>query len=127
LGVGGMAIVYLVEDIDLHKEYAAKVVRPERAASGEYSRELLLQEGRALTKLTEWTENVAVPFKIDVTKDGLRLPFLLMERLKGKTVRQLIEQRRARGRPLRVLHVLCGIRDVALVLAIAHKLEIVHR
>lgn len=127
LGSGGMAIVYCVEDVDLEKEFAAKVGWPEKAERGEYSMKQLLQEAQALVKLSDWTENVTHVFRVGVTTDALRLPFLIMERLRGETLRQIIEKRKTHNKPLRLLYVLCTIRDIALALAIAHKHGIVHR
>ena len=38
IGMGGMAVVYLVEHQTLHKRFAAKVLSPEHASSAEVRR-----------------------------------------------------------------------------------------
>jgi serine/threonine-protein kinase len=116
LGVGGMAFVYSARHRN-GRRVAVKVMRPELAAVPSLV-ERFLREGYLANKI-EHPGAVAI-LDDDVMDDGT--PFLVMELLTGKTLRQ-----RLNDGPLELQHALKIIADVLDVLAVAHDQGIVHR
>ena len=83
LGRGGMAHVLDVEDLDLGKRFALKLLDPHLASHPE-SLERFESEARALARLDH--PNIVTVMRLDRTEDEQR-PFFLMERLRGGTLR----------------------------------------
>jgi serine/threonine-protein kinase len=118
IGLGGMGAVYRATHIMMDKAVAIKVLRPSLAADeklvARFSR-----EARAASRITH-------PHAITVTDFGEAengLVFLVMEYLRGQTLREVIE---SEG-PLPLLRVLEIIRQVSGALDAAHAQGIVHR
>src|SRR5919106_5357686 len=116
IGVGGMGEVYAAHDLRLDREVALKLLRADLAEQ-DGMRERVLAEARLAARLTH-PNVVAV---LDTGEQDGR-PFVVMERLSGRTLRD--ELGTGAMAPER-------IRDVALqvlpALAIAHEVGIVHR
>ncbi len=116
LGHGGMGEVYVAHDIRLDREVALKLLRAD-LADQDHMRERVLAEARLAARLTH-------PHVVGVLDTGEQdgRPFVVMERLSGRTLRD--ELRAGPMSPERV-------RDVGLqvlrALAAAHELGIVHR
>jgi serine/threonine-protein kinase len=117
IGEGGMGVVVAATHLELGKAYAIKLMRAEVAATREAA-ERFRREAKAAADLE--SEHVAKVFDFGRRED--ETPFMIMERLVGEDLGQLVE----RG-PL-------PIRDVALyaiqacdALAEAHARGIIHR
>ncbi len=118
-GSGGMGTVYDVEDTTVGKRYVLKTLqgelhdRPDLAAR-------LAREARALAKLQH--PNIVEVYTSGTTKDSLSLPYYVMERLSGHSLRAVIARK-----PLSVEHAIdIGI-DLLDALDHAHEFGIIHR
>ncbi len=116
LGAGGMATVYLAEDLKHHRKVAVKVLRPELATA--VGPERFLKE-------IEIAANLAHPHILPLHDSGEAEGFLyyVMPYVEGETLRDRI--RREGQLPLdEALHI---TREVADALSHAHDLGVVHR
>ena len=116
IGIGGMAVVYLVEHQTLLKQFAAKVLSHDLASSLE-ARARFTQEAHAASQLDH--ENIVSISDFGVTAD--HRPFFVMELLRGQT----LDQRLAEG-PMTIEEVVAVGVPVARALAHAHAEGIVH-
>jgi serine/threonine protein kinase len=116
IGVGGMAIVYLVEHQTLLKRFAAKVLSPELASSLE-ARARFIQEAHAASALDH--ENIVSISDFGTTHD--QRPFFVMELLRGKTL-----DRRLTDGTMTIEEVVAVAVPVARALSHAHAEGIVH-
>ena len=116
LGAGGMGEVYEVHDRRLNRRVAIKVAHPGIAA------DYLLREGRALAAIHH-------PGVVTVHTMGMHrdVAFLVMERVRGLTLEQLLADRRARGERFPVLEALDLLVAVADGLSVVHKAGLAHR
>jgi serine/threonine-protein kinase len=126
LGEGGMSVVYDAVDITCDRVVAIKVIRPSAARRKAYSLAQIRREAQALVQIHEKTESV-----VEVLTAGIEqrhgLPFYVMERLRGSTLRQFIaDQIRRRSEFTTDEIAAIGI-PIALALAHAHQLGVVHR
>jgi tetratricopeptide (TPR) repeat protein len=121
LGEGGMGVVYKARDLRLQRLVALKFLPPEITASPERIARFE-QEARAVSTLNH--PHISTIHAMD--EDAGRR-FLVLEYLPGGTLRQRLDDLRARSRafPLRDV-VLIGV-NVARGLAHAHRKGIVHR
>ncbi|MGE0400568.1 MAG: protein kinase [Kofleriaceae bacterium] len=117
IGVGGMAVVYLVEHQTLLKRFAAKVLRPEHASSAE-ARARFTQEAHAASQLDH--ENIVSISDFGVTSD--HRPFFVMEHLRGQTLADRLDEG-----PMSLEEVVAVCVPAARALAHAHAEGIVHR
>jgi serine/threonine protein kinase len=115
---GGMGAVYRARRTLLGDEVAIKVMRAEFAADPA-SRERFFRESRACAQLRHPSIVSILDFNLDA--DGR--PFLVMELLNGRSLRQEIA---ARG-PLPVGETLATIVPVSAALQLAHDRGILHR
>jgi len=116
LGSGGMGVVYLAEDSRLGRQVALKFL-PASFSQETRALERFRVEARAASSLS----HPAICAIYDIGQDG-DTPFIVMEALKGETLRERI----AKG-PLKVADVLdIGI-QLADALEAAHDQGIVHR
>ena len=117
LGEGGMGAVYKAKDIELDREVALKVIKPELAEHPEilqrFKQELIL--ARQVTD-----RNVIRIF--DIGEAG-RTKFITMEYLEGENLHQILKQR---GK-LDVAEAVDIMEQVASGLAAAHREGIIHR
>jgi serine/threonine protein kinase len=116
LGAGGMGEVFVAHDLRLDREVALKLLRADLAQQ-EGMRERVVAEARLAARLTH-------PHVVGVLDTGEQdgRPFVVMERLSGRTLRDelaggAMSPERARDVGLQVLR----------ALAAAHELGIVHR
>ena len=116
LGSGGMATVYLAEDVKHHRQVAVKVLRPELAA--------VLGAERFLREI-EIAANLTHPHILPLYDSGEADGFLyyVMPYIEGESLRD----RLARERELPISEALRLLRDVADALDYAHQRGIVHR
>jgi tetratricopeptide (TPR) repeat protein/predicted Ser/Thr protein kinase len=117
LGEGGMGAVYKARDIELEREVALKVIKPELADHPEilqrFKQELIL--ARQVTD-----RNVIRIF--DIGEAG-KTKFITMEYLEGENLHQILKQR---GK-LDVAEAVDIMEQVASGLAAAHREGIIHR
>ena len=115
LGSGGMGLVFSAWDSRLQRDVAIKLLREEFATPG--MRKRFLQEARAASRLNH--ANICTIFDIGEQEGD---PYLVMELLKGETVRARI----ARS-PVSPEDLLCVAIEVADALIVAHGRGIIHR
>jgi serine/threonine protein kinase len=116
LGAGGMGVVYLAEDGRLGRQVALKFLPPE-ASRDETTLERFRLEARAASSLSH--PGICTVFDIG-DDDGS--PFIVMEALKGETLRDRIKRA-----PIAVSEVLDLAIQLVDALEAAHSQGIVHR
>jgi serine/threonine-protein kinase len=116
LGAGGMATVFLAEDLKHHRQVAIKVLRPELAAS--LGAERFLREIEIAAKLSH-------PHILPLHDSGGEgeVLYYVMPFVDGQSLRD----RLAKGGALPVDEATRAIREVADALAYAHSHGVVHR
>jgi serine/threonine-protein kinase len=120
LGAGGMGTVYEVEDTSIGKRYVLKTLHPELGQRQDLARRMQ-NEARALARLQH--PNIVEVFTAGVTTDDMRLPFYVMERLSGQSLRYVLQKRGAMDLAHSV-HIAIDLLDA---LDEAHGKGIVHR
>lgn len=115
LGSGGMGVVYLAEDVRLHRKVAVKVL-PSPFTSDPDRVRRFEQEARAASALNH--PNIVTIYDIGQTEDDR---FIAMEFVSGRTLRAEL------GEPVRIDRVLPWATQIAHALAVAHAAGIVHR
>jgi serine/threonine protein kinase len=118
LGEGGMGAVYEAQRLFFGDFRALKVIKPEYSSEPRVVKRFQ-REARITFQLQHL--NVVQVFDFDTSEDGH--PFIVMEYIEGKSLKELIESEA----PLLVPRVCCIIKQVAEALGAAHKLGIVHR
>ncbi len=116
LGVGGMGEVHRAEDTRLRREVAIKILHPEAAASKEW-----LSRFRREARLASALQHPHI-CTIHELGEHEGQAFIVMERLEGVTVRELIEDG-----PMAPSRVIAIARQVADALDAAHRRGIIHR
>jgi serine/threonine protein kinase/tetratricopeptide (TPR) repeat protein len=116
LGEGGMAVVYLAQDLRHDREVALKVLRPE--VSAEIGAERFLLEIKLAAGLTH-------PHILPVFDSGQAdgLLFYVMPSMEGRSLRERLD----RERQLSLSDALRITREVASALDYAHRHSVVHR
>ena len=120
LSEGGMGVVYLARHVELQRGFAVKLIRASEAWDDTRFARFRL-EAEALGRLEH-------PGIVDVTDfgvdpRGVGLPYLVMERLEG---RSLDEHCRARG-PLGADEALPILGEIAAAMDFAHRRGVLHR
>jgi tetratricopeptide (TPR) repeat protein/tRNA A-37 threonylcarbamoyl transferase component Bud32 len=116
LGQGGMATVYLAQDLKLHREVALKVLRPDLAAA--LGPERFLQEVDIAAKLTH---PHILPLHDCGEADGFL--FYVMPYIEGESLREKL----AKEGELPVSDAVRILKEVVDALAEAHSRGVVHR
>jgi tRNA A-37 threonylcarbamoyl transferase component Bud32 len=120
LGAGGMGTVYDVEDTSVGKRYVLKTLHGDLADRTDLAARLA-REARALAKLQH--PNIVEVYTSGTTQDSLRLPYYVMERLQGQSLRTVLERK---GRL--TVEQACDIGiDLLDALDHAHEFGIIHR
>lgn len=89
VGAGGMGTVYDVEDTTVGKRYVLKALHANLSDRDDLGQRLL-REARALARMHHPT--IVEVFTAGVTTDRLRLPYFVMERLNGYSLRQVLNR-----------------------------------
>jgi eukaryotic-like serine/threonine-protein kinase len=118
IGKGGMARVYLAEDLQSGAPVAVKVLDNAHAV-GSHARNRFLREAKAVSRIGH--ENIVKILDLGLSADGA--PYLVLEFLDGESLGQ-----RLRRDPLMTPAVaLPALRQMASGLAAAHRAGIIHR
>jgi serine/threonine protein kinase len=120
IGAGGMGTVYDVEDTTIGKRYVLKTLHPKLGAREDLVRRIQ-HEARTLARLHH--PNIVEVITAGVTADDLKLPYYLMERLSGQSLRLVLEKKGQLDLP-HAYHI--GI-DLLDALDHAHDKGVVHR
>ena len=116
LGAGGMATVYLAQDVKHDREVALKVLRPE--ISEGLARERFIREIRIAGRLQH--PNIVPLFDSGIADERL---YYVMAHIEGETLRDRLTREGRFEVPL-VQHIL---REIAGALAYAHDRGVIHR
>jgi serine/threonine-protein kinase len=120
IGAGGMGTVYDVEDTTIGKRYVVKTLHPQ-LGSREDLAQRMQREARTLARLSH--PNIVEVITAGVTGDDLRLPYYVMERLNGQSLRVVLEKKGQLELP-HAYHI--GI-DLLDALDHAHDRGVIHR
>ncbi len=118
LGAGGMGVVYGARHATLGRLVALKMILPGVADEAFLKR--FLQEARVLAELKH--PNIVEVYDFDVSEWGP--PFMVMEFLEGRSLREIIEQQKA---GLALPDYASLILEIGAALGYAHKRGVVHR
>lgn len=91
IGKGGMSAVYLVEDLQLQKQWAMKrIPKPQNAAGDDREKRSMLRELAVLKSL----QHPGIPRIVDMYESG-EAWFLIMDYIEGESLQSLLEKGRA--------------------------------
>ncbi|GAA1767862.1 Stk1 family PASTA domain-containing Ser/Thr kinase [Kocuria aegyptia] len=123
IGRGGMATVHLGRDLRLGRRVAIKVLRPELARDGSFH-ERFKREAQSVAALNH--HSIVSVYDtgeiLAATDEGVDRPFIVMEYVPGRTLRQLIHENAVS--PQEAVDITLGILDA---LEYSHRAGIVHR
>jgi len=118
IGQGGMGTVYEAKHLTIGRMVALKVLKPENAQKPDAIARLR-HEARIVSQLGH--PNICEVFDIGQLANGT--PYLVMERLRGQTLAQRIQE----GEPLGVNELVEVIVQVLAGLETAHRKNVIHR
>jgi formylglycine-generating enzyme required for sulfatase activity len=118
LGKGGMGMVFMAEDMRLHRVVALKVMLPSIAKKA-VARDRFLREARA-TAAIEHDHIVTI---YHVSEPGEPVPYLAMQFLKGVTLEDFLRS----GKTLNIPQIMRIGKEIAKALAAAHSRQLIHR
>ncbi|MGZ8398531.1 MAG: serine/threonine-protein kinase [Gemmatimonadales bacterium] len=116
LGRGGMAVVFLAEDLVLERQVAIKVLPPDMTRDAQLVARFQ-QEAKTAAKLDH--PNIIPIYRVE-SEGGL--VYIVMKYVSGQSLEELL----AKG-PLEITRVRHVLREAALALGHAHRRRIVHR
>ncbi|MCP4415031.1 MAG: serine/threonine protein kinase, partial [Chloroflexi bacterium] len=119
---GGMADVYLAEDVDLERKVAFKVMLDMLALDKQYVRRFR-REARTVARLDH--PNIVQVYSTGQTPLGQ--PYIAMQYIDGGSLRDKLIELAERKKLLTTEQVLNIVRQVAVALGVAHKAQVVHR
>jgi serine/threonine protein kinase len=119
LGQGGMGTVYAALDLHLGREVAVKTIREEYRSRGSVVADFV-REARIIAQLAS-NPHILTLYDLVTTEEGN--PFIVAERLRGRTLRSLILEQ---IRPARSWVIEMAI-QVVLALADVHSRGVVHK
>lgn len=116
-GEGGMGLVYVAEDLHLHRQVALKIMRPEAAIHAEGAARFV-REARAMASVKH--DNVVTIYHVGEDRG---VPYLSMELLDGMSLAKRLKI----GPPMRLPEIVRIGREIASGLAAAHANGLIHR
>ncbi|MGI6224896.1 MAG: Stk1 family PASTA domain-containing Ser/Thr kinase [Peptococcales bacterium] len=117
IGGGGMSLVYQAKDIYLNRIVAVKVLREQFTSDNEFVRRFR-REAQAVASLSH--PNIVSIYDVGQEQD---IHYLVMEYIKGKTLKELIQEKA----PLPLPEVIDIVKQICDALEHAHENAIVHR
>jgi len=120
LGQGGMGTVYEVEDTTVGKRYVLKTLHAALRDRKELA-ERLHKEARTLARLSH--PNIVEVVTAGMTADALKLPYFVMQKLNGHTLRSVLHAKG--GLPLETAYSIAI--DLLDALDHAHAIGVIHR
>lgn len=122
LARGGMADVYIAQDIDLQREVILKIMLPALANDEEFVARFR-REARITAQLNH--PNIVQVYRTDFTETGQ--PYLVMQYIRGGSLQDKMTELAAQGQLLATVTILTIMRQVASALEAAHQAGVVHR
>ena len=121
IGTGGMSEVYEAEDSVLGRTVAIKMLRPDMARDVNF-RERFRREAQNSGKLNH--PNIVAVFDTgEKDVDGLMVPYIVMEYVQGRTLRDIVRE----DGPMPVEEAARVLKPVADALQSSHEAGIIHR
>jgi serine/threonine protein kinase len=121
LGGGGMGVVYQAEDLKLGRQVAMKFLPSELASDpGAFAR--MQREARAASALDH--PNICAIYELDEYEGQ---PFIVMQLLEGKTLREWIENSANENKQARLNQLVDLAMQIVDGLAAAHQKGVIHR
>lgn len=121
IGTGGMSEVYEAEDSVLGRTVAIKMLRPDMARDVNF-RERFRREAQNSGKLNH--PNIVAVFDTgEKDVDGLMVPYIVMEYVQGRTLRDIVHE----DGPMPVEEAARVLKPVADALQSSHEAGIIHR
>jgi len=121
LGRGGMGEVVAAQDTTLGREVAIKRLLEEQPSAELEAR--FMREAQVQGRL----DHPSIPPVYEVGHDGARCPYIVMKRLSGITLAEIINQVEAGSIPYPREKLLRAFIDVCLAMELAHTRGVVHR
>ncbi|WP_431959023.1 protein kinase domain-containing protein [Actinacidiphila sp. bgisy160] len=125
LGQGGMAAVHLAHDTVLDRPVAVKTLHTDLGREQSF-RERFRREAQAVAKLNH-TNIVSVFDSGEDTVDGSLVPYIVMEYVEGKPLREVLDEDVARFGAMPTEKALKITGDVLAALSESHSMGLVHR
>ncbi|MGW8377705.1 protein kinase [Streptomyces sp. ODS28] len=125
LGAGGMASVYLAYDSVLDRQVAVKTLHTELGREQSF-RERFRREAQSVAKLTH-TNIVSVFDSGEDEIDGAMVPYIVMEYVEGKPLRNVLDEDIAQYGAMPTEKALKITGDVLAALEVSHEMGLVHR
>ncbi len=120
---GGMADVYLAEDVDLQRKVAMKVMLDVLTTIDTQFSERFRREARIVAQLNH--PNIVHVYNVGNTPTGQ--PYIAMQFIEGGSLQDKLKQLAERKKLLTTEQALNIVRQIAQALGAAHKAGIVHR
>ncbi|HIP72057.1 MAG TPA: serine/threonine protein kinase, partial [Anaerolineae bacterium] len=120
---GGMADVYLAEDVDLQRKVALKIMLGALAAGDPQFAERFRREAITVAKLDH--PNIVQVYNVGQTPAGQ--PYIAMQYIEGGSLQDKLQELADRKKLLTTEQALNIARPIALALGAAHQAGIVHR
>lgn len=122
LARGGMADVYIAEDVDLHRRVALKVMLDVLATDDSFVQRFR-REARTVAQLEH--PNIVQIYSTGLTPLGQ--PYLAMQFIDGSSLSEKLKQFAADGKLVPTEQALMIVRQIANALGVAHRAGVVHR
>ena len=119
---GGMADVYLAQDLDLQRPVALKIMLAALASDQEFVARFR-REARTVAQLDH--PNIIQVYNIGLTPGGQ--PYIAMQFVDGGSLRDVLRELSQQGKLMPTAQVLAIMRQMADALGVAHRAGIVHR
>ena len=121
LGEGSMGSLFKARDNRLERVVALKFLSSSLLSSDAHRKQFEV-EAQTASKINH--PNVCTVYDVDLAVND---PYIALEFVEGRTVRELINESNAQGAPLSISRVVAVIRQIADGLAAAHNRGVIHR